>query len=77
MAVALVINGVPDIQLSMTDGLEVLKVLLSDRQSVGCAVTPTERIGFGIQYRIEHPSHEVETVFLTYFHDSADDPEAI
>ena len=30
-------------------------------------------IAFGIEYRIEHPSHGIETVYLTYYQDAADD----
>lgn len=73
MAVALVINGVPDLQPSMAEGLASLKILLADRQSGGCAVTPGGEIAFGIQYRIEHPAHGIETVYLTYYQDAADD----
>jgi hypothetical protein len=76
MAVALVINGVPDLQLSMAEGLESLKVLLADRENGGCTVTPSGEIAFGIEYRIEHPSHGIETVYLTYYQDAADDLDA-
>jgi hypothetical protein len=73
MTVALVINGVPDLQLSMAEGLASLRILLADRESGGCTVTPSGEIAFGIQYRIEHPSHGIETVYLTYYQDAADD----
>ena len=73
MAVALVINGVPDLQPSMAEGLESLKIILMDRQNAGCTVTPGGTIAFGIEYRIEHPSHGIETVYLTYYQDAADD----
>jgi hypothetical protein len=75
MPVALVLNGVPDLQLSMEEGLESLRILLTDRQNGGCTVTPSGQIAFGIQYRIEHPSHGIETVYLTYFQEPADDLE--
>jgi hypothetical protein len=73
MAVALVLNGVPDLQLSMEKGLEALSILLADRQNGGCLVTPSSEIGFGIQYRIEHPTHGIETVYLTYYQEATDD----
>jgi hypothetical protein len=76
MAVALVINGVPDLQLSMAEGLASLKILLADRENGGCTVTPSGEIAFGIEYRIEHPSHGIETVYLTYYQDAADDLDA-
>ena len=76
MAVALVLNGVPDLQVSMEEGLESLRVLLTDRQSGGCTVSPGGEIAFGIQYRIEHPSHGIETVYLTYYQDGTDDLDA-
>lgn len=75
MTIALVINGVPDLQLSMAEGLESLKVFLMDRQNAGCTVTPSEEAAFGIRYRIEHPSHGIETVYLTYYQDAAGDPD--
>jgi hypothetical protein len=74
MAVALVLNGVPDLQASVEAGLDSLRILLTDRESSGCTVTPGGEITFGIQYRIEHPSHGIETVYLTYYQDSTDDP---
>jgi hypothetical protein len=73
MAVALVINGVPDLQQSMGDGLESLRILLTDRKNGGCTITPSEEIAFGIEYRIEHPSHGIETVYLTCYQDPAED----
>ena len=75
MAVALVLNGVPDLQSSMEDGLESLRILLADRQNGGCTITPGGEVTFGIQYRIEHPSHGIETVYLTYYQEAADDPD--
>jgi hypothetical protein len=75
MAVALVINGVPDLQQSMAEGLESLRILLADRQNGGCTITPSEETAFGIEYRIEHPSHGIETVYLTYYQDPADEPD--
>lgn len=76
MAVALVLNGIPDPQSSMEAGLESLKILLEDRQNGGCTISPGGEIGFGIQYRIEHPSHGIETVYLTYYQESADEVDA-
>jgi hypothetical protein len=73
MAVALVINGVPDLQLSMAEGLASLRILLTDRENEGCTITPSGEIAFGIEYRIEYPSHGIETVYLTYYQDAADD----
>jgi hypothetical protein len=73
MTVALVINGVPDLQPSMAEGLESLKIILMDRQKAGCTVTPGGSIAFGIEYRIEHPSHGIETIYLTNYQDPADD----
>jgi hypothetical protein len=75
MAVALVINGIPDIQQSEGEGLESLRILLQDRQSAGCTITPSERVAFGIEYRVEHPSHGIELIYLTYYQDPADDPD--
>jgi hypothetical protein len=74
MSVALVINGVPDLQPSTAEGLESLRILLGDRVNGGCTITPSGKIAFGIEYRIEHPTHEVETVYLTQYQDPADDP---
>jgi hypothetical protein len=71
MAVALVLNGIPDLQLSMADGLECLGVLLKDRQNAGCAITPMEAPAFGIEYRIQHPDNSVEGVYLTDYPDPA------
>jgi hypothetical protein len=73
MAVALVLNGIPDLQLSMVDGLECLKVLLADRQSQGCTIIPTEEVAFGVEYRIQHPDHSAEVVYLTDYPDPAND----
>jgi hypothetical protein len=69
MAVALVLNGIPDLQLSMAQGLESLKLLLADRQKCGCAVTPTEEASVGVEYRIQHPGNGVEVVYLTDYPD--------
>jgi hypothetical protein len=74
MAVALVINGIPDPQPSVAAGLEALKAILTDRQMAGCAITPSGSIAFGIKYRIEHPSHGIETIYLTDYQDPADLP---
>jgi hypothetical protein len=71
MAVALVLNGIPDLQSSMAEGLECLTVLLSDRQSRGCTIAPTEQATFGTEYRIQHPGNGVETVYLTDYPDPA------
>jgi len=38
MAVALVLNGMPDLQPSVAEGLECLKLLLADRQNGGCTI---------------------------------------
>jgi len=73
MAVALVLNGIPDIQLSMADGLACLKVLLADRRNAGCTITPTEGAAFGIEYRIQHPDHGAEVVYLTDYPDPANE----
>jgi|HubBroStandDraft_1064217.scaffolds.fasta_scaffold64704_3 hypothetical protein len=69
MTVALVINGVPDLRLSMADGLRALQTLLADRQSKGCSISPAEAASFGTQYRIQHPGAGVEVVFLTDYPD--------
>jgi hypothetical protein len=71
MTVALVVNGVPDLQLSMVDGLRALQLLLTDRQSNGCSVSPAEAASFGTRYRIQHPGAGVEVVFLTDYPDPA------
>jgi hypothetical protein len=73
MTVALVVNGVPDLQLSMADGLRTLQTLLADRQSNGCSISPAEVASFGTQYRIQHPGAGVEVVFLTDYPDPAND----
>ena len=73
MAVALVLNGIPDLQLSMAEGLSCLKVLLADRQKGGCTITPTEEASVGIEYRIQHPGDGVEVVYLTDYPDPAND----
>jgi hypothetical protein len=69
MAVALVVNGVPDLQPSMAGGLESLRMLLADRRAGGCTISPTEEANFGIQYRIQHPGAGVELAFLTDYPD--------
>jgi hypothetical protein len=69
MAVALVMNGVPDLQLSMAEGLASLRLVLADRQSSGCTISPKEVAEFGIQYRIQHPGAGVELVYLTDYPD--------
>jgi hypothetical protein len=71
--VALVLNGVPDLQLSVTDGLDCLKALLADRLKDGCSITPTEEPGLGIEYRIQHPGDGVDLVFLTDYPDPANE----
>jgi len=73
MTVALVLNGIPDLQLSMADGLDRLKSLLADRQGAGCTITPTEEAAFGVQYRIQHPGAGVEVVYLSDYPDPAND----
>jgi hypothetical protein len=73
MAVALVLNGIPALQVSMADGLECLRILLADRQSRGCTITPTDEASFGLQYRIQHPGTGVEGVYLTDYPGPADD----
>jgi hypothetical protein len=73
MPVALVLNGIPEIQLSMADGLDGLKTLLADRQNQGCTITPTEEAAFGVEYRIQHPGTGAEVVFLTDYPDPAND----
>ena len=73
MAVALVLDGIPELQLSMADGLDCLKVLLADRQHRGCAITPTEEAAFGVEYRIQHPGSGAEVVYLTDYPDPAND----
>jgi hypothetical protein len=73
MAVALVLNGVPDLQPSIAEGLECLKLLLADRQKSGCAVTPTEEAAVGVEYRIQHPGDGVEIAYLTDYPDPAND----
>jgi hypothetical protein len=73
MAVALVLNGVPDLQLSVAEGLDCLKLLLAERQKVGCSISPTDEPGLGIEYRIQHPGAGVELVCLTDYPDPAND----
>jgi hypothetical protein len=73
MAVALVLNGVPDLQLSLADGLDCLKLILADRQKDGCSITPMEEPSLGIEYRIHHPGAGVELVYLTDYPDPAND----
>jgi hypothetical protein len=73
MAVALVLNGIPDLQLSMAQGLECLKLLLADRQKGGCTITPTEEVSVGVEYRIQHPGNGVEVVYLTDYPDPEND----
>jgi hypothetical protein len=65
MTVALVLNGIPDLQASMAEGLESLRTLLADRESRGCTVTPTGGPHFGVEYRNQHPGHGVERAYLT------------
>jgi hypothetical protein len=71
MAVALVLNGIPDLQVSMAEGLECLKLLLADRQKSGCTVTPMEEPSVGVEYRIQHPGDGLEVVYLTDYPDPA------
>jgi hypothetical protein len=73
MAVALVLNGIPDLQLSMAEGLSCLKLLLADRQQGGCTITPTEEAAVGIEYRIQHPGDGVEVAYLTDYPDPNND----
>ncbi|HEY6455859.1 MAG TPA: hypothetical protein VIY90_11335 [Steroidobacteraceae bacterium] len=73
MAVALVLNGIPDLQPSMAQGLECLELLLAERQKAGCTITPTEEAAVGVQYRIQHPGNGVEVVYLTNYPDPAND----
>ncbi|HEX3837681.1 MAG TPA: hypothetical protein VHW25_12020 [Steroidobacteraceae bacterium] len=73
MAVALVLNGIPDLQSSMAEGLACLTVLLAERQCQGCTIAPTEEATFGIEYRIQHPGNGVETVYLTDYPDPANE----
>jgi hypothetical protein len=73
MAVALVLNGIPDLQVSMADGLDCLRLLLADRQASGCVITPTEEPTFGLEYRIQHPGKGIEVAYLTDYPDPAND----
>lgn len=73
MAVALVLNGIPELQLSMAASLACLRVLFADRQSAGCTITPTEEPAFGVEYRIQHPDNRAEVVYLTNYPDPAND----
>jgi hypothetical protein len=73
MAVALVLNGIPDLQVSMAEGLECLELLLADRQKSGCTITPTQEATLGVEYRIQHPDKGVEVVYLTDYPDPAND----
>jgi hypothetical protein len=73
MAVALVLNGIPDLQPSMAEGLASLQLLLADRQKSGCTVTPMEEASVGVEYRIQHPGDGVEVVYLTDYPDPAND----
>lgn len=73
MAVALVVNGIPDLQLSMADGLNALRVLLADREHRGCTILPSEEATFGIEYRIQHPADGIEVVYLTDYPDPDND----
>jgi len=73
MAVALVLNGVPDLQLSVAEGLECLKRLLEDRAQHGCSITPDAEVGLGIEYRIAHPGDGIELVYLTDYPDPANE----
>jgi len=65
MTVALVVNGIPDLQLSVADGLDSLRVFLADRETQGCIISPTEEVNFGIRYKIQHPASGHEVVYLT------------
>ena len=71
MTVAMVLNGVPELQISMADGLLRLKVLLDDRLNAGCTVTPTEEPAYGVEYRIQNPGAGVEVAYLTDYPDPA------
>ncbi len=73
MAVALVLNGIPDLQLSLAEGLDCLKLLLADRQTDGCTITPAEEVTVGVEYRIQHPGNRIEIVYLTHYPDPAND----
>ena len=73
MTVALVLNGIPDFQLSMAEGLDCLKMLLADRRKSGCTITPTEEAIVGVEYRIQHPGNGVEVAYLTDYPDPAND----
>ena len=71
MAVALVLNGIPELQVSMADGLECLRLLLADRQKSGCTVTPMGETVIGVEYRIQHPGNGVDVAYLTDYPDPA------
>lgn len=73
MTIALVINGIPDLQLSVADGLASLRVLLADRENQGCTISPSQKPGFGIEYRIRHPASGSEVVYLTAYADLDND----
>jgi hypothetical protein len=73
VTIALVVNGIPDLQLSGADGLASLKVLLADRENQGCSISPTAKPSFGIQYRIRHPASGNEVVYLTGYADLDND----
>ena len=73
MAIALVLNGIPDLQTSMTDGIACLRVLLADRRGRGCVITPAVEAAIGVEFRIQHPGSGVEVVYLTDYPDPAND----
>jgi hypothetical protein len=73
MAAALVLNGIPDLQASMAEGLACLRMLLADRQKRGCTITPNDEATVGTEYRIHHPGNGVEVVYLTDYPDPANE----
>ncbi len=69
MAVALVLDGVPELQQCVADGLDSLRALLADRHNRGCTITPVTEATMGVEYRIEHPDAATEVAYLTDYPD--------
>jgi hypothetical protein len=70
--VAIMLNGIPELQLSWGERIERLRALLAARLHQGCAITATDEAIFGPQCRIQHAGTGIEIVYRTDHPDLAD-----
>jgi hypothetical protein len=69
--VAMMLNGIPELQLSWGEGFGRLRALLAARLHQGRASTATDEAIFGPPYRIQHAGTGVETLYRTDYPDAA------